>query len=71
VALRVPGVTRCDVQVLPPGDSEWVSEWPPTTVMPRAIAITLLHQDTAVGPPIEVTLTPRYTSAAEGEHAIE
>jgi prepilin-type N-terminal cleavage/methylation domain-containing protein len=71
VALRVPGVTRCDVRVLAPGDSEWVSEWPPTTVMPRAIAVTLLHQDTPIGPPLEVTLTPRYTSAEDDEDAIE
>jgi hypothetical protein len=71
VALRVPGVTRCDVQVLPPDRSEWVSEWPPTTIMPRAIAVTLLHQGAPIGPPLEVTLTPRYTSAAEGEDAIE
>jgi len=71
VELRAPGITRCDVQVLAPGASEWVSEWPATTVMPRAIAITLLHQDDPVGPPLEVTLTPRYTSAAEGEDAID
>jgi hypothetical protein len=71
VALRVPGVTRCDVQVLVPDGSEWRSEWPPTTVMPRAVAVTLLHQDSPVGPPLEVTLTPRYTSAAEGADAIE
>jgi hypothetical protein len=69
VALRVRGVTRCDVQVLPPDGSDWVSEWPPTAAMPRAIAVTLLHQDTPVGPPLEVTLTPRYT--AEGEDAIK
>jgi hypothetical protein len=71
VAIRVPGVTRCDVQVLAPHGSEWVSEWPPTTVMPRAIAVTLLHQDVPVGPPLEVTLTPRYTSATEAQDAIQ
>jgi hypothetical protein len=71
VAIRVPGVTRCDVQVLAPHGSEWMSEWPPTTVMPRAIAVTLLHQDVPVGPPLEVTLTPRYTSATEAQDAIE
>lgn len=68
VALRVPGVTRCDVQVLPPDSSTWVSEWAPTMGMPRAIAVTLLHQDAPVGPPLEVTLTPRYT--ADGEDAL-
>jgi hypothetical protein len=71
VALRVRGVTRCDVQVLPPDGSDWVSEWPPATGMPRAIAVTLLHQDAPVGPPLEVTLTPQYASAEEDEDAIE
>jgi prepilin-type N-terminal cleavage/methylation domain-containing protein len=72
VVLRAPGVTRCDVQVLAPGGSQWVSEWPATTVMPRAIVVTLMHDDAPVGPPLEVTLTPRYTSAAvEGEDGIE
>jgi hypothetical protein len=49
VAIRVPGVTRCDVQVLATKQSKWVSEWPPTTDMPRAVAVTLLHQDAPVG----------------------
>jgi hypothetical protein len=71
VALRVPGVTRCDVEVLTTDESKWVSEWPPTTAMPRAIAVTLLHQDAPVGPPLEVTLTPRYTSATEAQDAIQ
>jgi hypothetical protein len=70
VVLRAPGVTRCDVQVLAPRGSKWISEWPPTTVMPRAIVVTLLQQDAPVGPPLEVTLTPRYASAAGGDDAI-
>jgi hypothetical protein len=71
VAIRVPGVTRCDVQVLATNASKWVSEWPPTTDMPRAVAVTLLHHDAPVGPPVEVTLTPRYSSDAAGANAIE
>jgi hypothetical protein len=70
VAFRVPGVTRCDVQVLAPDGSGWRSEWLPTAVMPDAIAVTLLHQDAPVGPPLEVTLTPRHSSAAERADAI-
>jgi hypothetical protein len=70
VAIRAPGVTRCDVQVLAPYGSEWLSEWPPMGGMPQAIAVTLLHQDAPVGPPLEVTLTPQYTSAMEGTNAI-
>jgi hypothetical protein len=70
VAVHGPGITRCDVQVLAPGGSEWTTEWPPSTVMPRAIAVTLWHQDERVGPTLEVTLTPRYTSAAEPYDAI-
>jgi hypothetical protein len=71
VELRVSGVTRCDVQVLDPKSSEWVSEWLPRTAMPRAIALTLMHEGAAVGPPLEVTLTPRHTLAMEGQNAIE
>jgi hypothetical protein len=58
VGLRAPGITRCDVRVLAPQKPEWVSEWPATAVMPRAIVVTLLHQDAPVGPPLEVTFTP-------------
>jgi hypothetical protein len=58
VALRAPGVTRFDVQLLPPNGSEWVSEWPSRAVMPRAVTVTLLYQDAPVGPPLEVTLAP-------------
>jgi prepilin-type N-terminal cleavage/methylation domain-containing protein len=70
MAIRAPGVTRCDVRVLLPDGSKWISEWLWPTVMPRAIAVTLLHRDAPVGPPLEVTLTPQYTSGMEGTNAI-
>jgi hypothetical protein len=71
IALREPGITRCDVQVLAPGSTEWITEWPPSTVMPRAIAVTLWHESEQVGPTLEVTLTPRYTSGAGTDDAVE
>jgi len=71
IALREAGITRCDVQVLAPGSTEWITEWPPSTVMPRAIAVTLWHESEQVGPTLEVTLTPRYTSGAGTDDAVE
>ena len=58
VAFRVPGVTRWEVQVLAPGASQWMSEWPATTVMPRAVAIGLWHDSEPLGPPLQVVLSP-------------
>ena len=58
VAFRVPGVTRWEVQVLAPGASQWMAEWPATTVMPRAIAIGLWHDSEPLGPPLQVVLSP-------------
>jgi len=58
VAFRVPGVTRWEVQVLAPGASQWLAEWPTTTVMPRAVAIGLWHDSEPLGPPLQVVLSP-------------
>lgn len=58
VAFRVPGVTRWEVQVLAPGASQWMAEWPATTVLPRAVAIGLWHDSEPLGPPLQVVLSP-------------
>ena len=58
VVFRLPGVTRWEVRVLAPGGSQWVSEWPTTTVMPRAVAIGLWHDSEPLGPPLQVVLSP-------------
>jgi prepilin-type N-terminal cleavage/methylation domain-containing protein len=54
VEFRVPDVTRWDVRVLAPAGSQWVSNWPITTLMPRAVWITFWHDSVTVGLPIRV-----------------
>jgi len=58
VTMRVSGVTRWDVRARPPGGSasQWLEEWPKTSGMPRAVAITLWDDSTPVGLPLQVQL---------------
>jgi len=54
VTIRVPGVTRWDVRVRAAGASQWLEEWPMTSVLPREVAITLWHDSTPVGLPLHL-----------------
>jgi len=58
VTMRVSGVTRWDVRARPPGEgaSQWLEEWPKTSGMPRAVAITLWHDTMPLGLPLQVPL---------------
>jgi len=58
VAFALPAVTRWDVRVLAPWDSQWREEWLSGRVMPRAVAIRLWHDSEPLGPPVLVTLAP-------------
>jgi hypothetical protein len=57
VALRIPGVTRWDVQVLSPNGVDWISRWTTPRTTPRAIAITLWRDTATVGTPIRLALS--------------
>jgi general secretion pathway protein J len=54
VTIPVPDVTRWDVQALAPSLPQWLEEWPRTTLLPRAVAITMWHDSTPVGLPLQV-----------------
>ena len=54
VTITVPGVTRWDVRALAPSPPQWLQEWPRTAVMPRAVAITMWHDSTPLGLPLQV-----------------
>src|SRR5947208_3653695 len=54
VTIRAPGVTRWDVRARLAGASGWLEEWPMTTVLPSAVAITMWHDSTLVGLPLQV-----------------
>jgi prepilin-type N-terminal cleavage/methylation domain-containing protein len=54
VTIRVPGVTRWDVQALAPSQPQWLEEWPRTTLLPRAVVITMWHDSTPLGLPLQV-----------------
>jgi prepilin-type N-terminal cleavage/methylation domain-containing protein len=53
VTIRAPGVTRWDVRARLAGTSGWLEEWPMTTVLPSAVAITMWHDSTPVGLPLQ------------------
>jgi len=53
VTFRVPGVTRWDVRALAPSQPQWLEEWPQTTLLPRAVAITMWHDSTQLGLPLQ------------------
>ena len=57
VALRIPGVTRWDVQVLSPNGADWIPKWTSARTTPRAIAITLWRDTASVGEPIRLALS--------------
>src|SRR2546428_375393 len=52
VTIRFPTVTRWDVQARAAGAAPWLEEWPATSVMPRAVAITLWHDAEPLGLPL-------------------
>src|SRR3989454_2294350 len=54
VTIRAPGVTRWDVRARLAGASGGVEEWPMTTVLPSAGAVTMWHDSTPVGLPLQV-----------------
>src|SRR2546426_942764 len=54
VTIRVPGVTRWEVRALAPSLPQWLEEWPRTALMPRAVAITMWHDSTPLGLPLQV-----------------
>ena len=54
VTIRVPEVTRWDVRALAPSRPQWLEEWPRTTLMPRAATITMWHDSTQLGLPLQV-----------------
>ncbi|PYO33984.1 MAG: hypothetical protein DMD37_13635 [Gemmatimonadetes bacterium] len=54
VTIPVPDVTRWDVRALAPSLPQWLEEWPRTTLLPRAVAITMWHDSTPVGLPLQV-----------------
>jgi prepilin-type N-terminal cleavage/methylation domain-containing protein len=54
VTIRVPDVTRWDVRALAPSRPQWLEEWPRTTLLPRAVAITMWHDSTPLGLPLQV-----------------
>src|SRR2546422_308133 len=56
VTFRVPSVTRWDVRALAPSQSLWLEEWPQTTLLPRAVAITMWHGSTQLGLPLQARL---------------
>jgi len=56
VTIRFPTVTRWDVQARAAGAAPWLEEWPATSVMPRAVAITLWHDAEPLGLPLRVGL---------------
>jgi prepilin-type N-terminal cleavage/methylation domain-containing protein len=65
LAFRLPGVTRWEVQVLAPGGSEWLPEWPTGSMMPRVVAVTLWNGPEQVGAPLQVALTPGSPTAVD------
>src|SRR6267378_7914235 len=54
VTIPVPDVTRWDVRALAPSRPQWLEEWPRTTLLPRAVAITMWHDSTPLGLPLQV-----------------
>lgn len=65
IAFHLPGVTRWEVRVLAPGGSEWLAEWPPSLVMPRAVAVMLWQGAEPAGPRLQVPLTPAPAGLAQ------
>ena len=66
VTFRVPGVTRWDVRALAPSQLQWLEEWPQTTLLPRAVAITMWHDSTQLGLPLQARLLARAPLATAG-----
>ena len=69
VVVRLSGVTRWEVRVLAPRGSQWLEEWPKTTVMPRAVAIRFWHDSEPIGLPLHVVRSLAQPIAASGEDA--
>ena len=53
LTIRVPEVTRWDVRALAPSPPQWLEEWP-AGQMPRALTITMWHDSTPLGLPLQV-----------------
>jgi len=68
VTIRAPGVTRWDVRARAPGEgaSQWLEEWPKTSGMPRAVAVTLWHGTMPLGWPVQVPLAVGAPPAVRG-----
>ena len=66
VTIRAPGVTRWDVRARLAGASGWLEEWPTTTVLPSAVAITMWHDSTPVGLPLQVRVVAGSALVQEG-----
>jgi len=66
VTIRAPGVTRWDVRARLAGASGWLEEWPMTTVLPSAVAITMWHDSTPVGLPLQVRVVAGSALVQEG-----
>src|SRR2546421_2918378 len=56
VTFRVPGGPRWDVRALAPSQLQWLEEWPQTTLLPRAAAVTVWHDSTQLGMPWQAPL---------------
>ena len=69
VTMRVSGVTRWDVRARAPGKGawQWLEEWPKTSGMPGAVAITLWHDSTPLGLPLQVQLAVGAPSVRAGK----
>jgi len=66
VTIRFPTVTRWDVQARAAGAAPWLEEWPMTTVLPSAVAITMWHDSTPVGLPLQVRVVAGSALVQEG-----
>jgi prepilin-type N-terminal cleavage/methylation domain-containing protein len=66
VAIRVPAVTRWEVRARAAGATPWLSEWSKTSALPRVVAITLWHDATPVGPPLQVRLVTGAPAGPQG-----
>lgn len=71
VTIRVPGVTRWDVRARAAGASQWVEEWPATTLMPRAVTITLWHDAEPLGLPVRVRLGLGHLLGPDGSSGVQ
>ena len=72
IGFRIPRVTRWEVRVWGPGDTEWRREWAQAAMPPRGIAITFWGDSQPLGPPLTVRLSEALPSGgAESDLSIE